>query len=72
MSIGSFRTLVMCAAITVAACAPTEDNAMDDTPGEVAAALTPIDALNAFYYATGEILEKTGVELVEEAGGEEG
>ncbi len=39
---------------------------------EVSAITNYRRALNAFYYATGEILEQTGVELVEEAGGDEG
>ena len=43
------RTLALCAVVGIGACAPAED-ANTDTVMSDAASLTPIDALNAFYY----------------------
>jgi len=44
------RTLAVCAAVGVVACTPSNEADMGEMTGEDAPALTPIEALNAFYY----------------------
>ncbi|MGB0542422.1 MAG: VOC family protein [Longimicrobiales bacterium] len=44
------RTLALCAVVGLGACAPTEDADTDGATDDTALVLTPIDALNAFYY----------------------
>ena len=47
---GFGRTLAVCAAVGVVACTPSNETDMGEMTGEDAPALTPIEALNAFYY----------------------
>ena len=44
------RTLALCAVVGLGACAPAEDADTDGATDDTALVLTPIDALNAFYY----------------------